>query len=192
AYNANEVMIGIGETAVLDTVSSNSIVEIPNFTTHLEAETIRRTIKADPMALGLRSVTFFGYTLTTLLSLVGFATHFYLSAKQREATYGVLRSIGMSPRELYGTLALEQVILILAGLALGTALGVILNQITLPGLPITLGDRPPVPPFVARNDWWAIGQIYLTLAAAFLVALGVATWMLWRTQIHRVLRIGEE
>jgi ABC-type antimicrobial peptide transport system permease subunit len=144
------------------------------------------------MALGLRSVTFFGYILTTLLSLVGFATYFYMSARQRETAYGVLRSIGMSPGQLYGALVLEQVALILAGLAIGTILGVVLNRITLPGLPITFGDRPPTPPFLVRDDWLAVGRIYLTLAIAFFISLGIATALLWRTQLHRVLRVGEE
>jgi putative ABC transport system permease protein len=144
------------------------------------------------MALGLRSVTLFGYLLTTALSLVGFATHFYLSARQKEVIYGVLRSIGMSPGQLYAVLVLEQVVLILAGLAIGTALGVVLNQITLPGLPITFGDRPPTPPFIARNDWGAVAQIYITLAAAFFISLGIATLLLWRTKLHQVLRVGEE
>jgi putative ABC transport system permease protein len=137
-------------------------------------------------------VTFFGYTLTTLLSLVGFATHFYLSARQREVLYGVMRAMGLSPRQLYGSMVLEQVILILAGLALGTGLGILLNQITLPRLPIALGGQPPVPPFYPRDDWIAVGRIYLILASAFLISLGVATALLWRARIHRILRIGQE
>ena len=156
------------------------------------AEELRRTFKADPMGLGLRSVTLFGYALTALLALIGFVTYFYFSARQREAIYGVLRSIGLSPGQLYGALLLEQVVLVLAGLAIGTALGLLLNRITLPGLPITFGDRPPTPPFLARNDWAALTRIYLTLAGAFVLALGAATALLWRTKLHRALRVGEE
>ncbi len=166
--------------------------QMPEVTAIWEADVVRRSIKADPMALGLRSVTFFGYLLTATLSLVGFATYFYLSARQREVNYGILRSLGLAPGQLYASLVIEQVILILTGLALGTGLGMLLNQITLPGLPITLGDQAPIPPFYARNDWYAVGRMYLTLALAFLVTLGVATLMLWRARIHRVLRIGEE
>jgi len=156
------------------------------------AEDLRRTFKADPMGLGLRSVTLFGYALTALLALIGFVTYFYFSARQREAIYGVLRSIGLSPGQLYGALLLEQVVLVLAGLAIGTALGLLLNRITLPGLPITFGDLPPTPPFLARNDWAALARIYVTLAVAFLLALSAATALLWRTNLHRALRVGEE
>jgi hypothetical protein len=192
AVNPNEVLIKVDEAIVPENASAEAQSLLPGISETWEAETLRRTIKADPMGLGLRSVTYFGYVLTTTLSLVGFATYFYLSARQRESLYSVLRSIGLSPGQLYGALVLEQIVLILAGLTIGTVLGVLLNQLTLPGLPITFGDRPPTPPFIARNDWLAVGRIYLTLAIAFLVCLGVATALLMRTNLHRALRVGEE
>jgi putative ABC transport system permease protein len=144
------------------------------------------------LALGLRSVTFFGSALTTLLSLVGFSTHFYLTVRQREMLYGVMRAMGMSARQLYGSIVVEQTVLILAGLALGTGLGVLLNRITLPRLPVSLADRPPIPPFVPQEDWLAVGSLYLFLAVAFLVILGIVTALLRRARIHQVLRIGQE
>jgi len=188
SVNLNQVLL---ETD--DRTSADALIRIvPHVSQSWEAEAVRKTIKANPLALGLRGVTFFGYTMTTLLSLVGFATYFYLSARQRETLYGVMRAMGLSPRQLYGSMVLEQVVLILAGLALGTALGVLLNQITLPRLPIALGNRPPVPPFIPRDDWIAVGKIYMMLALAFLISLGVATALLWRARIHRILRIGQE
>ncbi len=192
SINNNEALIRVGAGAVATEVSAAVITAVPNINQAWEAETLRKQIKADPMALGLRSVTYFGYMLTTSLSLIGFATYFYMSARQKSTLYGILRSLGMSSRQLYGSLVLEQVVLILAGLAIGTALGVVLNEITLPGLPITFGDRPPTPPFLVRNDWSAIGRIYLSLMIAFFISLGIATALLWRTQLHQVLRVGEE
>lgn len=156
------------------------------------AEAVRKAIKADPLALGLRSVTLFGYLLTAVLSLAGFGTHFYLSTRQHGRTYIVLRALGLSPRQLYGTLLLEQAVLILAGLGMGTALGLLLNRLTLPGLPLSLAGRQPVPAFLAETDWGAVGRIYATLAAAFFAALGLATGALWRAKLHRLLRVDEE
>lgn len=191
-YNSNELFVAADGSQPISQLSSQLTGQLSSFKQLTTAETIAKTIKADPMALGLRSTTWFGYLLTTWLSLVGFATYFYMSARRQTASYAVLRSMGMSAGQLYGTLALEQIVLILCGLAIGTVLGLLLNQLILPGLPITLGDRPPIPPFIARNDWLAVGRIYLSLAMAFLLVLGLATWLLWRTQLHRVLRIGEE
>ena len=106
--------------------------------------------------------------------------------------YGVMRAMGLSARQLYGSLVFEQAVLILAGLALGTGLGILLNQITLPRLPVSLGDRPPIPPFVAREDWLAIAGLYLVLGVTFLCILGIVTALLRRAHIDRTLRIGQE
>ena len=155
-------------------------------------ESVHTSIQADPMGLGLRSVTNLGYLATALLSVVGFGTNFYMSARRREASYGVLRSMGLSAWQLYTTLILEQMILILSGLALGTVLGLILNSLVLPGLPVTLGDLPPIPPFRVHNDWAATSRIYLILGGSFLVSISLVTILLWRARLHRVMRIGEE
>jgi putative ABC transport system permease protein len=152
----------------------------------------RQSLRADAMMLGIRSVTFLAYILTTILSLVGFATHFYLNARQREMQFGILRSLGLSPGQLYGWLLLEQIIMILAGLSLGTLLGIVLNKLILPGLPISFGDRPAIPPFMPLENWLAVIKLYLTLLIAFITTLGVATGILWRSNIHRALRIGQE
>lgn len=186
--NPNEALIQTDESASIDSLSSL----VPMLSQSWQAESVRKSLKANPLALGLRGVTFFGSALTMLLSLVGFATHFYLSVRQREMLYGVMRAVGMSSRQLYGSIVLEQAVLILTGLVLGTGLGVLLNQITLPRLPVSLGDQQPIPPFVPRVDWQAIGVLYLIMVVAFVVMLGVVTVLLWRARIHRVLRIGQE
>jgi ABC-type antimicrobial peptide transport system permease subunit len=188
AANPNEALIETDSSVAIDRLASM----VPMLSESWRAESVRQALKANPLALGLRGVAFFGSALTTLLSLVGFATHFYLSVRQRERLYGVMRAMGMSARQLYGSIVLEQAVLILVGLALGTGLGVLLNQITLPRLPVSLADRPPIPPFVPRADWVAVGSLYLFLGVAFLTILGIVTALLWRARLHRVLRVGQE
>ena len=188
SVNANEAWLSTAGQASTSGVTAliHKVDEI------WEVEAVRSAIKADPMALGLRSVTFYGYVLTSLLSITGFVTYFTMSARRREMSYGVLRTMGLSPVQLYVSLFVEQVVLIVSGLALGTLLGALLNTLVLPRLPITLGKLPPVPPFRPYDDWAAVGHIYLILGGALLICLGLATVLLWRAQLHRVLRIGEE
>jgi len=158
----------------------------------LSADSILLEIRTNPLAIGLRSVTLFGYYLTTVLCLVGFGTHFYLSTRQRVSNYSILRALGLSPGQLYTTLLVEQIILMLSGLALGTILGILLNQLTLSGLPLRLGELDTIPPFMVQTDWNLVIRVYITLVIAFLLSLGIAIFFLWRVKIHRVLRIGEE
>jgi ABC-type antimicrobial peptide transport system permease subunit len=186
--NPNEVLLQTDERTSLDRLASM----VPSVTQSWQAESERRALKANPLALGLRATTFFGSALMILLSLVGFATHFYLSVRQRETLYGVMRALGMSARQLYGSIITEQVVLVLAGLVLGTGLGLLLNRITLPRLPVSLGDSQPIPPFMPREDWLAVGGLYLLLAVFLLFIVVLVTVLLRRARLHRVLRVGQE
>ncbi|GAG28769.1 unnamed protein product, partial [marine sediment metagenome] len=133
-----------------------------------------------------------GYSLTLFLSLVGFATYFYMSARQRGSIYGILRSLGLSTTQMYGSLVLEQIILIISGLGLGILLGSILNKLILPGLPISFADIPPIPPFVPQSDWYSVIRLILIMIGGFMFTLAVGTFLLWRIKLHQVLRVGEE
>ncbi len=186
--NPNELWLGLAEGQKVDAISQH----FPDATRSMDRLTEQAAIRADPLTLGLRSVTILGTALTALLSLAGFTTHFYLSARQRETAYSILRSLGLSTGQLYQTLVLEQVVMIIAGLALGLLLGWVLNQLVLPSLPLSLGDRPPVPPMVPLEDWQAILRFTLGLSGAFLVILGGATALLWRVNVHRLMRIGQD
>jgi ABC-type antimicrobial peptide transport system permease subunit len=188
AINPNEIWIGTKN----EQVSTQLQTSYPYAGQTWDVDSERRSLKADALTLGLRSVTFLAYILTATLSLVGFATHFYMNARQREMQFGILRSLGLSPGQLYGWLLLEQIIMILAGLTLGIILGMLLNQLILPGLPISFGDRPAIPPFLPLENWTAVIKLYLTLMIAFMTTLGIATGLLWRSNIHRALRIGQE
>lgn len=186
--NFNETWIRVDDNQELP-----ELIELyPLATGAWEVTNESKIFKSDPLTLGLRSVIFLGYSLTLILSLVGFATHFYLSARQRSNNYGILRSLGLSTRQLYSSLVLEQLILIIAGLGLGIFLGSLLNRIILPGLPISFGDVPPIPPFIPQEDWVSVIRLVSIMAVGFLLTLTLGTILLWRAKLHQVLRVGEE
>lgn len=186
--NANEIW---AETENWQAAKEASLA-LPDVSASLTRGEELRAIKSDPLSLGLRSVTLMGALLAALLSLAGFATYFYMSLYQRETVFAILRSLGLSSGQLYGLLAVEQAILILAGLLLGTLLGQLLNRLVLPGLPLSLGGRPPIPPLIPLDDWKALAQFYVVLLITFLVILGSSAFFMWRTHLQRLLRIGQE
>jgi hypothetical protein len=148
SINANEVWLSTNR----DLISERLVSLLPVVEKAWKLESVHLAIKADPMALGIRSVIFYGSLTTSLLSIVGFTTNFYVTARRREAIYAILRTIGMSLWQLYTMLFLEQLILVLSGFLLGTLLGTLLNKVVLPGLPVALGELPPTPPFSSTRD----------------------------------------
>jgi ABC-type antimicrobial peptide transport system permease subunit len=186
--NYNETWIRVDNTQEIPAL----LEMFPQATRAWEVETERKVYKSDPLTLGLRSVIFLGYSLTLILSLVGFGTYFYLSARQRGAIYGILRSLGLSTKQLYSSLVLEQLVLILSGLGLGIFLGSSLNRVILPGLPISYGDVPAIPPFFPQEDWTSVIRLLLIMLIGFILTLALGTYLLWRAELHMVLRVGEE
>lgn len=186
--NYNEIWLRVDETQEFPDILSS----FPQIKRGWEVESERLLFKSDPLTLGLRSVIFLGYSLTLFLSLVGFATYFFMSARQRGSTYGILRSLGLSTTQMYGSLVLEQIILIISGLGLGILLGSILNRLVIPGLPISFADIPPIPPFVPQSDWYSVLRLILIMIGGFMFTLAVGTFLLWRLKLHQVLRVGEE
>jgi putative ABC transport system permease protein len=168
------------------------VQQLPGIRAAWDVNGERLRIRTDPLSLGLRSLTRLGTLVTFILSLVGFVTYFVLSARQRLTTYGILRSLGISPGQLYGALLIEQVILIAAGISLGVLLGLLLNAMILPDLPVALGGGQAVPPFIPQENWTRVLRLIAGLSLAYLGALLMGALLLWHTQIHRVLRIGEE
>jgi putative ABC transport system permease protein len=186
--NPNEIWLRVDEKQ--PTLDFREV--IPQVKRLWEVETQRILFKSDPLTLGLRSVIYLAYSLTLLLSLIGFATIMYLSARKRISHYGILRSLGLSTLQLYGSLVLEQLILLFSGLSLGIILGSLLNKIILPGLPISYAGVPAIPPFQAQEDWYAVIRLITVVASGFLITLAFGTYMLWRIKLHQALRIGEE
>ena len=192
---SSRIPVNYNEIWLREDESQDSIDEldsIPQVKRDWDITSEQLLYKSDPLTLGLRSVIFLGYLMTLLLSLVGYATYMYMSIRERGPNYSILRSMGLSTSQLYRSLILEQLLLITAGLALGILLGSLLNQIILPGLPISFADIPPIPPFIPRSDWVSIFRLVFIIIFGFLVTLAIGTYMLWRAKLHQVLRVGEE
>ena len=157
-----------------------------------DAELITALIQSDPLASGLRGTTFLGAVITTGLSIIGFLSFFSMSVRQRITSFGILRALGISTRQLYLSLAIEQFTIIISGVGLGVLMGWILSQIVIPGLPITTGNQLPIPPLVPQTNIqsaWGVAVLFLGI---FSLTFSGAIWFLWRRKIHTALRIGQE
>lgn len=186
--NINEIWLRVDESQ--ETPILSNLFPQARQTWEVTAEKLR--FKTDPLTLGLRSVIYLGYSITFFLGLVGFSTHFFLSTKKRSSMYGILRSLGLSTNQLYRSLVLEQLLIILSGLGLGIVLGNFLNRLILPGIPISFADVPAIPPFFPHADWKSILNLILLLLFGFLITLVIGTYFLWRQKLHQVLRVEEE
>jgi hypothetical protein len=165
-------------------------VEIANQAAQvIEVTAVQRTLRAFPLAVGLRSASLLGYILATVISLGGFAAHLVFIVSQRRNQFAVMRAIGLDNNQLYGLLFIEQLVLVFSGLLLGTGLGILLAWLTLNNLNFDWGGLAAAPPFVAVWDWQALLQTYGLFAVTVLVGLGTAVLIIRRTGLQQALSI---
>ena len=91
-------------------------------------------IASNPVSAGMRGLLLVGAVTAALLAILGSIIQALLATQQRARQFAVMRTVGMSGRQLTLVLLGEQVIVYLFGLLGGTLLGLVLVTATLPFL----------------------------------------------------------
>lgn len=152
--------------------------------------------RGDPLNAGMSGLLLVGATMAALLAVLGGLVQSSVSASQRVTLFAILRTLGMTRRQIRALLLSEQTAVYLVSALAGSVLGVVLATATLPFLqlsgplqdPTTLG----APHYVLTFDGTHIAVFYATLIFTFVVALVTGSWVALRAGIGKVLRIGED
>ncbi len=156
-------------------------------------EALLAASQADPLvAAGWSGILFVAFASILLLSLFGLAIYLYATGQRRRIEYAVLRSLGVSLRQISITVWLEHTLIVVVGIIVGMFLGIRLGAVLMPMLGLTEEGTRVLPPFVIQVNWTAIFIGYFIMGVTFVVALFLLTIALVRLGIHRLLRIGEE
>jgi ABC-type antimicrobial peptide transport system permease subunit len=105
--------------------------------------------------------------------------------------FALLRALGLSNAQLSAWLSIESVFLLVAGLAIGSLLGLLLAWLVLPVATLTQTGLAPVPAPVVIIPWEAILPVYLFAILLFLVSLVLVRRQLPDIRISSVLRARE-
>ena len=150
------------------------------------------TSGVDPLVeVGWSALLLIAFSAVLVLSCLGFLIHAYVSFRNREFQHALLRTLGLSLKQLTTAVWLEQALVIAVGLALGTWMGGRLGATVMPFLGQRDFGGEVVPPFAMTVNW---GTLILTYVAMVFV-LGVITagiiWFVRRISLQRILRLGE-
>ena len=149
--------------------------------------------KSDPLvAGGWGGILFLCFLAISLLSALGFLVYSYLSAQRRRLEFAILRTMGLSVRQLLGLVCFEQILVVGIGMLAGSLMGLRLGSMMMSFLELTERGEKVLPPFIIQIDWLSIGSTYLVLAIIFALAVSAVVWYFSRLAIHQALRIGEE
>ena len=153
----------------------------------LDESTVDPLVKA-----GWRSLLFLAFGAVLILSCVGFLAHAYVSFRNRQMQFALLRTVGplIPPAHDYG----------LAGADPRNSVGIGpwhmdggdgLGAIIMPFLGHDDWGGQVLPPFVLEVNWGALLITYFFMLAVFaLITFGII-WLIHRISVQRILRLGE-
>ncbi|MET7688817.1 FtsX-like permease family protein [Streptomyces sp. NPDC005483] len=147
-------------------------------------------LRDDPFGAGPEAAFAAAAAVAAALAAVGFAVSAAGSLRERGAELAVLRALGASRRRLARAVALEQGVLVVLALLVGTLLGMALTRAVVPLIVLTDEAARPVPRVLV--------QLPLPQAAALLAAVALAPLLvtaalaLRRADPARALREGGE
>jgi ABC-type antimicrobial peptide transport system permease subunit len=152
----------------------------------------REHLETDILLSGLIGLLYLAFGVALVLTVISLLTYVALTAMQRRAEFGVLRALGLSAGRLVVSIGLEQIMVMITGVALGGALGAAMSSQVLPTLAFGATGEAVTPPFVIQVERVALAQY----AALLLVVLGVtfiaSLVLVRRLSLIDLLRFGEE
>ena len=158
----------------------------------LDREQVLADSTVDPLVeAGWRALLFMAFAAVLVLSGLGFLVHAYVSFKSREIQFALMRTVGFSMRQLSTLVLLEQVLVIGAGLALGTWMGGRLGATMMPFLGHDDSGTRVLPPFVVDINWGTLAITYIAMGVLFAVIIAGVIILVRRISLQRILRLGE-
>ena len=149
-------------------------------------------IKADPLVRAGWSVLLaLAYITVLIVSAFGFLVHSKVSFDARKGEFALLRTIGLSMRQLLSLVVLEQVLVLGVALGIGIFMGTRLGGTMLPFLSNSGEGVRVVPPILVEIDWVSVGITFSMLGAVILLVVAVILVSVYRMSIQSVLRLGE-
>ena len=156
----------------------------------------------DPLYLDLVGVLALGASTALLLALLGNLLVSWLSARNRQTSFAVLRALGTSTEQVAGVLSWEQGITYLTSLLLGIGFGVLLSATVIPALVFSGAPSNDTTNAQFYSSQYAIPvrlivPLSLVLALSVLVilciiALGMMIRVVTQPALGQMLRLNED
>lgn len=158
----------------------------------LDRASILAEQRSDPLvAASWEGILFLAFAAVLLLSGLGFIIYSGLSAKTRSLEFAILRTMGLSGKQILGVVSFEQLFVIASGVLTGTLLGFPLSRLMIGYMGLTENGEDPLPPLLSRVSWQAVATVY-TLLGIVVAATVLSLVVLYsRVAVSRALRAGD-
>ena len=158
----------------------------------LVASVIRDEQQDDPLiAAGWSGILAISFGSVLLLSAIGFMVYSYLNAQQRSLEFAIMRTLGFSKMQVFSLVLFEHLFVVLAGLGLGTGVGLFIGRFMMTFLSNDEFGNPVSPNFILEVSWSEVAVVWGILSLVFVATVTAVVALYFRLAIHKALRIGD-
>ena len=191
AEQANEIWIETGEVQP-SAVGAELMLSSSFPPSFVAQDQLLLDAVVDPLiSAGWRALLAIAFTTVLAASAVGFLVYSQVTFASRMMEYAVVRTLGLTTRQVLGLVTLELLMVLLPSVLIGGVLGIRMGATIIPFL-VTSGEGlRVVPPVVLDIDWQSIGVLLGVLGAIFIaISIGLIT-SVRQISPPRVMRMGQ-
>lgn len=148
--------------------------------------------KNDPLLQGTNGALTLGFTLTLLVSAIGFLIYWIIAMQSRTLQFGVYRAMGLSRMRVLGMIFWEQLLVSGSAVACGAGVGSLASEAFVPLLQLTASAAEQVPPFHVTTEPADLVRLFTVVGVLLLVGLAVLAAIAFRIRIAQAIKLGEE
>ena len=179
---------GYGSSDMLAWIEENDIQAVKYAN---KDENLKNTME-DPLLQGTNGVLTMGFIVTILLCAIGYLIYWIMAIRERELMFGVLRACGFHKGELVHMLINEQIFCGVFSVLAGIGIGKLASKMFVPILQQAYASENQVLPMKLITNAMDMYRLYGVIAVAMLVALAVLIGILFKMNVAKALKLGEE
>lgn len=148
--------------------------------------------KNDPIFQGTNGILTVGFITILVLCLVGYLIYWILSMISRQLQFGVFRAMGMSMKEIFNMLIIEQACVSGYGILMGTITGLIASKLYVPLIEITYASSDQALPLELISYTSDYIRIFAIIGLMIAICMVVLFTMISKLKITQALKLGED
>jgi len=175
----------------IDSTLTN-LTELGNFINVYDVPSTQLRQQSDPLvAAGWSGILAISFGAVLLLSSIGFLIYSYLSAQQRSLEFAILRTLGLSRKQIFSITLVEQAFVVITGVVLGTLVGLQTGNLMMSFMAFNEKGFPITPPFLLDISWSEIFLVWAILGLVIITTTVGVVLVYFRLAVHKALRIGD-
>ena len=174
----------------IDDILKNIDLKAGSSTHYLDNEL--KNITLNPLVIaGWKALLGVAFFTVLIISALGFIIHSNFSFNNRKYELALLRTIGLSMKQLVTLILFEQIIVIGLALGLGIFMGLSLGSTILPYLANSSGSEVLLPPMDILFRWDEFRFTFFILLLVFITVIAIIIFSVFKMSLHKVMRIGK-